>query len=59
MHFIFVIAKVLLLLDDSHDLAENFVSPWSVLRRSYSRNQEIRLRAVETIAAYKDWNGKT
>ena len=40
------------------NLAEEYVSPWTVLRDAYSRNKKFRLRAVETIAAYKAWNGE-
>ncbi|CAK8689305.1 protein SERAC1-like isoform X2 [Clavelina lepadiformis] len=51
------ISKFILLVDkNSVDLAEDYISPWSVLREAYSRNKNIRLKAVESIAAYKDWN---
>nr|CAB3265980.1 protein SERAC1-like [Phallusia mammillata] len=51
------LAKFILLIDRKGvDLAEDYVSPWSVLRDAYSQNKNIRLRTVEKIAAYKDWN---
>ena len=40
------------------DLAHDYESPWSVLKRAHSFNQKQRLRAVESIAAYKAWDGE-
>uniref|UniRef100_H2YVV1 Protein SERAC1 n=1 Tax=Ciona savignyi TaxID=51511 RepID=H2YVV1_CIOSA len=40
----------------SVDLAEDYISPWTVLREAYSRNKQIRLNTVEKMAAYTEWN---
>nr|XP_026691433.1 protein SERAC1-like isoform X1 [Ciona intestinalis] len=51
------LARLILLVDrKSVDLAEDYISPWSVLREAYSRNKQIRLNAVEKMAAYTEWS---
>jgi len=59
IYFSAFLARFVLLFDkNSGDLAEDYVSPWKVLRDAYSHNKHIRLRTVEKIAARKEWNGK-
>ena len=41
----------------SSDLSVVYISPWSILQEAFSKSKEDRLRAVEKIAAYKDWHG--
>uniref|UniRef100_H2YVV3 Uncharacterized protein n=1 Tax=Ciona savignyi TaxID=51511 RepID=H2YVV3_CIOSA len=51
------LARLILLVDrKSVDLAEDYISPWTVLREAYSRNKQIRLNTVEKMAAYTEWN---